>query len=204
MLALDGFERRRERKKEGIIKAALELFKTHGIKKVSIAEIAKKANVSPATIYNHFGDKNGLACDAVKKIVVDKYSKYRDVIDSDKPFHEKIGMITLDKMEMVDEYDEELIEKYIFSSPELEESINQIYENDVKKNWEKIFKEGKEQGYIDENISNEALFLYLDIISKGTDAYRNMFKNTKKNMKLIKELNNLFCYGLYKKEINLD
>jgi AcrR family transcriptional regulator len=201
---LDGFERRRKRKKESIRRAALELFKIHGIKKVSIAEIAEKAHVSPATIYNHFTDKNGLACDVIKQIVMDKYNKYRDIINSDKPFPEKIRMITLDKMTMVNDYDEELIEKYVFSSPELEGFINKVYQDDVKKNWEKIFREGKEQGYIDEKLSNEALFLYLDIIRKGTDAHMDIFKETKKNMKIIKELNNLFSYGLYKKEIKLD
>ena len=200
---MDGFERRRERKKEGIRKAALELFKIHGIKKVSIAEIAKRANVSPATIYNHFGDKNGLACDVIKQIVIDKYSKYREIIDSDKPFPEKIRMITLDKMAMVDDYDEDLIEKYAFSSPELEAFINQIYQKDIKKNWEKLFREGKEQGYIDENMSTETLFLYLDIIRKGIGAHMDIYKEPKKNLKLIKEINSLFYYGLYKKEIKL-
>lgn len=201
---MDGFERRRKRKKESIRRAALELFKIHGIKKVSIAEIAEKAHVSPATIYNHFTDKNGLACDVIKQIVMDKYNKYRDIINSDKSFPEKIRMITLDKMTMVNDYDEELIEKYVFSSPELEGFINKVYQDDVKKNWGKIFREGKEQGYIDEKLSNEALFLYLDIIRKGTDAHMDIFKETKKNMKIIKELNNLFSYGLYKKEIKLD
>jgi AcrR family transcriptional regulator len=69
---LDGFERRRERKKESIRRAALELFKINGIKKVSIAEIAKKAHVSPVTIYNHFGDKNTLTCDVIKQSLMEK------------------------------------------------------------------------------------------------------------------------------------
>jgi len=201
---MDGFERRRERKKEGIRKAALELFKTNGTIKVSIDEIARKAHVSQATIYNHFGDKNGLACDVIKQIVMDKYREYKDIIDSDKPFPEKIRMITLDKIEMANDYDEELIEKYAFSSPELTDFINKVYQNDVKRNWEKIFNEGKEQGYIDKNTSTESLFLFLDIIRKGMEAHMEIFKEPKKNLKLIKEINNLFYYGLYKKEIKLD
>ncbi len=201
---MDGFERRRQRKKEGIRRAALELFRIRGIKKVSIAEIAGKAHVSPATIYNHFGDKNSLACEVIKQIVIDKYSKYRSIIDSDKPFPEKIRMITLDKIEIANDYDKELIEKYAFSSPELADFINEAYQDDVKSNWEKIFKEGREQGYIDKNKSAEALFLYLDIISKGMDVHMDIFKEPKKNLELIKELNNLFYYGLYKKEIKLD
>jgi len=201
---LDGFERRRERKKEGIRKAALELFKAYGVKKVSIAEIAKRAHVSPATIYNHFGDKNTLACDVIKQILIEKYIKYRDIIDSDKPFPEKIKTITLDKMGFTDEYDEELIEKYAFSSQELSDLVDRKYEDEIKRIWKKIFKEGKEQGYIDRNLSNETLFIYLDIIRKGFKAHMELFKDVKGNLKLIKELNDLFFYGLYRKEIKLE
>jgi AcrR family transcriptional regulator len=201
---LDGFERRRERKKESIRHAALELFKINGIKKVSIAEIAKKAHVSPVTIYNHFGDKNTLACDVIKQSLTEKLNQYRDIMNSDEPFPDKIRMIILDKMAMVNDYDEELIEKYTFGSPELAEFINNVYENDVKKIWGKIFKEGKGQGYIDKDSSNKAMFLYLDMIRKGADDYVNLYRNPKKNMKMIKELNNLIFHGLFNKGIKLN
>ena len=52
---MDGFNRRKEQKKESIRRAALELFKVYGFKKVSINDIASKAGVSQVTIYNHFG-----------------------------------------------------------------------------------------------------------------------------------------------------
>ncbi|MGD9143634.1 MAG: TetR family transcriptional regulator, partial [Dehalococcoidia bacterium] len=37
---MDGFERRKEQKKENIRRAAIELFQNHGFKKVSISDIA--------------------------------------------------------------------------------------------------------------------------------------------------------------------
>jgi AcrR family transcriptional regulator len=42
---MDGFERRKEQKKESIIRAALDLFMQHGFKKVSVNDVAVKANV---------------------------------------------------------------------------------------------------------------------------------------------------------------
>ncbi len=201
---MDGFERRRERKKESIRRAALELFKINGIKKVSIAEIAKKAHVSPVTIYNHFGDKNTLACDVIKQSFMEKINQYRDIMNSDEPFPNKIRMIMLDKMAMANDYDQELIEKYAFGSPELAEFINKVYEGDIKKIQVEMLKEGKEQGYIDKNLSNEAIFLYLDMVRKGTDAYVYLYKNPKKNIRMLRELNNLIFYGIFKKAIKLN
>ena len=58
---LDGFTRRKEQSKEDIRRAAWELFSQFGVMKVSIADIARKAGVSQATIYNHFGSKEALA-----------------------------------------------------------------------------------------------------------------------------------------------
>ena len=44
-------------KKEDILKAAKELFSMYGYKKVSMNEIAEKANVTKKTIYSYFKDK---------------------------------------------------------------------------------------------------------------------------------------------------
>jgi AcrR family transcriptional regulator len=204
VLKLDGFERRRERKKESIRHAALELFKINGIKKVSIAEIAKKAHVSPVTIYNHFGDKNTLACDVIKQSFVEKLNQYRDIMNSDEPFPNKIRMIMLDKTAMANDYDEELIEKYTFGSPELAVFINKVYEDDIKTIWVEILREGKEQGYIDKNMSIEAIFLYWNMLRKSADVYVDLYKNPKKNTRMIKELNNLIYYGLFQKALKLN
>jgi AcrR family transcriptional regulator len=62
---LDGFQRRRELKKSHILQAALALFMEFGIQKVSIKEIAAKANVSQVTIYNYFGGKDQLVHDVI-------------------------------------------------------------------------------------------------------------------------------------------
>lgn len=57
---MDGFEKRREQKKRNILEAALALFMEYGIQRVSITEIAKKANVSQVTIYTYFESKENL------------------------------------------------------------------------------------------------------------------------------------------------
>jgi len=90
---MDGFQRRREQKKQNILEAALALFMDYGIQKVSIAEIAKKANVSQVTIYNYFENKHKLIHDVFIYYVDNAFSNFEIVIKSDRPFPEKIKQI---------------------------------------------------------------------------------------------------------------
>lgn len=49
-----------EKTRQDIARAARELFAVYGFKKVSMDEIAAKANISKKTIYNHFDSKGSL------------------------------------------------------------------------------------------------------------------------------------------------
>jgi AcrR family transcriptional regulator len=55
---------RRERKKretrEHIAEAALALFAARGFERVTVAEVARRADVAPATVFNHFPTKEDL------------------------------------------------------------------------------------------------------------------------------------------------
>lgn len=47
-------------KKAAILSAAVELFTSHGFDGVTMDAVAKRANVSKATVYNHYGNKDQL------------------------------------------------------------------------------------------------------------------------------------------------
>ncbi|MGD9142667.1 MAG: TetR/AcrR family transcriptional regulator, partial [Dehalococcoidia bacterium] len=106
---MNGFERRTEQKKESIRRAAIELFQLYGFNKVSIGDIARKANVSHVTIYNHFGSKEELIRDVIKTVTYDMIEKSREIIDGDKPFLEKINQIIFRKSSLAGQYQGELI-----------------------------------------------------------------------------------------------
>ena len=72
---MDGFARRKEQSKEEIRKAAWELFSQFGVDKVSMTDIARKAGVSPATIYNNFDSKEALAREFVSGMVEELVSR---------------------------------------------------------------------------------------------------------------------------------
>ena len=53
-------ERQRERRRRDIVDAAWDLFGEKGFDETSIEEVAARAEVGPATVYNYFGSKNEL------------------------------------------------------------------------------------------------------------------------------------------------
>ena len=88
---MDGFTRRKEQSKEEIRKAAWELFSQFGVDKVSIANIARKAGVSQATIYNNFGSKEALTREFVTTAVEHLVNRVQEVLTPEKPYREKMA-----------------------------------------------------------------------------------------------------------------
>jgi AcrR family transcriptional regulator len=71
-------KKQREKRESAIIKAAMGLIAEKGYRNTSIEEIAAKAEVGPATVYNYFGSKSGLIVsvfDDVKDMMLRKGEK---------------------------------------------------------------------------------------------------------------------------------
>ena len=64
-------------KRKKILGIAEKLFNRFGIKKTGVDEIAKLANVAKGTIYNYFGDKEGL----IRELIKEKISSFEDRIE---------------------------------------------------------------------------------------------------------------------------
>ena len=53
-------DRKKARRREDILNAASALFAAKGIDATTMAEIADAVDVSPPTIFNYFGNKDGI------------------------------------------------------------------------------------------------------------------------------------------------
>ena len=193
---MNGFKRKKEQKKWVILEAALELFKIHGFKKVSISDIARKADVSQVTIYNHFGSKDGLIREVVKALLLRILEKAREIIREDKSFPEKLEAIVFDKTKIASEYHGELMQAAIQSDPEMRSWIESWWERDARQVTIDLIEEGKRQGYIHTQQAEEAIVLYLEILRRGVFASPDLLANMRPDLELYRELNNLFIYGL--------
>ncbi|HEY96066.1 MAG TPA: TetR/AcrR family transcriptional regulator [Dehalococcoidia bacterium] len=193
---MNGFERRKERKKESIIRAALELFAQYGFKKVSVSDIAQKADVSPVTVYNHFISKEGLIKATLIFLGTEMLNKYREIIRSEGDFAEKLETIVFDKVGMASQFSGELRSMIIDETGEYQQYFNEVLANDIMLATLELFDEGKKQGYISRYISNEAIITYLEILRAGIASSRMLNAAKEAYPRLVTELNQLFLYGL--------
>ena len=65
-------------KKKKILEMTETLFNRFGVKRTGMDEIAKLSNVAKGTLYNYFGDKEGL----FKELVKDKISAFENALES--------------------------------------------------------------------------------------------------------------------------
>jgi len=171
---MNGFERRKEQKKNSIRRVALELFKVYGFNKVSMNDIARKAGVSQVTIYNHFGSKEELVRDVIKTLCVNLLGKYRAIIKGEGPFLEKLETILLDKTRIVGQFQGELIQTAIHNDPEIQQFIEPMWQPEISQLTVDFLLEGKEEGCVDPGLSDEAILVYFEILRKGIQAGFNI------------------------------
>lgn len=189
---MDGFQRRREQKKQNILEAALLLFMDFGVQKVSISDIAKKANVSQVTIYNYFESKHNLVNEVFLYYIDKAISNFEKVIYSDIPFPEKIKMLIFNKKEIASSINEEFYQ-YLMKEFSTEGNyIEKIYAEKAVPYLNLLFKEGKENGYIDQNLSEEAMLFYIYMLKD----YIQREEVYQKILPLTEDITNIFFYGI--------
>lgn len=195
MNKMNGFQRRREQKKDNILEAATTLFLEYGVQKVSIAEIANKAEVSQVTIYNYFESKHNLIHEVFIYYVNRSSDAFEQIVHSNIPFPEKIKQIIFNKKEVAKQIHEEFY-RYIMAEYAADENyMEKIYVNKIIPYFTQLFKEGKEQGYIDPNLSNEAILFYIKMLQEYSQQ-ENIYE---KILPLAEDITNIFFYGMFGK-----
>jgi len=197
---MDGFERRRKQKKKAILEAALALFMKYGAQKVSVAEIAKEANVSQVTIYNYFESKDNVIDQVIRFYVDQIWDEMKRLFRSDIPYEEKIKqMISLKNVSdptTSPAFFEEMLKDYATGKSYVEE----VYLNEGLPMLIDFVNEGKEQGYIDPSLSNEAILFYLQMFQE----YMRREDVAQALLPLSEDFTKLFFYGIAGQKENVN
>ncbi len=193
---MKAYERRIERNKERILRATLELFQVHGIKKTTTHDIAQKAGVSPATVYNHFGSKEDLVRATVKYFLTGVAADFRKIVEGDLSFLKKLEQIILYKSDMFGQYQGELLQTLISEDPEIRQLVDSVSQVEITPYVIDFYEEGKRQGYINPELSTKTIMLFSEIMRKGTAAESSLSEDTEHNRKLLQELTPLYLYGI--------
>jgi len=196
---MDGFEKRRQQKKDSILRAAKELFKQYGFKKVSVAEIAKRASVSQVSIYNFFGSKENLKQELSKKLVNDNFLEMMDILKSQDTIKLKFEKLLISKINFLKSIFEYFFPKYLENDISFEENLVEEVTQKFKNPILNLIDEGKKKGIFDDSISAQAITTYLEIIQYYFFNNPSALAKFNNNPELTREIPSLFLSALMKK-----
>lgn len=196
---MNGFERRTEQKKDKIRTAALELFCTYGPDKTSVNEIAQRAGVSPASVYNYFGSKEGLMKDTIINLLESSWKLREGLWNSELPFPELLKRSVTMKDDFYDKIDLDNFLELLNSNIEIKKHIDDFNKKRYPRIVQKFIEKGRREGYISKEISLEAAMVYLTMYQ---DVLQRPEMKKRINNELLKELLDLMIYGLAGQPIN--
>jgi AcrR family transcriptional regulator len=193
---MNGFERRREEKKEAILYAAKELFKQYGFNKVSIAEIAKKASVSSVSIYNFFESKENLKNQLLKKLWEDYYQTIMSIVNSDETIQKKIEKFFFTIADYSRNYTTNFLAQSLRSQLEIEENFTEVQLASIEKAMSSLLEQGKKEGVIKNNITTATMLNFIDMFRYYIINNSQASINYDKNPQLLNELISLILTAL--------
>jgi AcrR family transcriptional regulator len=193
---VNGYELRKQRKRDAIKRAATDLFNAYGIKKVSVAEIARKANVNPVTVYNHFHDKSELIRVIVKDLLHAEWAKYRKILENDLPFLKKLQLLVSTKAEWARVNDNSLLGTALAEEQQIGELVASFFEKKVTPRLADFLRDGQRQGAVRKDLSVSSLSLYIEMFTNLLRAHPTLFADKDHLRKSTQEIWSLFLHGL--------
>ncbi|MFD9628856.1 TetR/AcrR family transcriptional regulator [Peribacillus muralis] len=189
---MNKYEIRTQKKKDSIIQAALELFRDKGYTNVSINEIASHSGVSSVSIYNYFGNKEGVIKECARFLMQETTQIVNDLLLENISFKEKL----LRALSICAEKPHQLLEEY-FSQEALHDTVFvDLYKesaNEIRRDILQVFIEsGKQEGTIDASISTETVMEFLDIAASIQANWETKEDHQTKTA----EIGKLILYGL--------
>jgi AcrR family transcriptional regulator len=179
-----------------IVETSKDLFFKHGIRRITIEEICRKAGVSKMTFYKHFRNKSQLVKMILDIIVEENFAKYRSVMNrTDITFEEKVRLMIQMKMEGISNFGDEFYDDYMVkNNPDL---AAYIQENSGKVLREVLndFKNARQMGYIRKDIKPEFIMFFMThIFDLAKDTRLLMLYEHPQEV--IMELTNFLFYGI--------
>ncbi|WP_214826305.1 TetR/AcrR family transcriptional regulator [Exiguobacterium algae] len=157
---MDGFTKRTEEKQQAILHAAYELM-LEKQSRFTISELARKASVSPVSIYNYYGSKEQVILSVISRMTEEQMNWIDEQIQSRVAFEHLIVNILTRKIETAALFDE-VITKMIQTDPHWEQLATKGYTA-----FAHLIEYGKEQGAIDANLSTESYLRYVQLMQQA-------------------------------------
>lgn len=191
---------KRNQKRNDILNSATNSFVTKGYKKTSIAQIAKEAHASQVTLYKYFPSKIELAREVMIKMIVDGYAAYDEKLEqSNMNFKEKIESILDFGSEEVNHVNKDFMDFMIdeFQAANGDDHVMKAYNKGKEGFWRKILKQGRAEKMINDDIQDEVVLMYVDmILSYFMNPAKSISTKNLVTKKYSNGLAHIFFYGI--------
>jgi AcrR family transcriptional regulator len=157
---------RSQKKVDSIVVNASRLFVQHGYHKVTMESVAQYANVSKVTLYKYFRDKQVLYEHIIKLNYVTEYNEIVDIISSHVPYDEKVDEVVKACIRKYYDHSKPVFDNEITLSYEVQKEINE-YTIRIAQERIKLYNQGRIEGFIDEEVTDDTLDLFFDVVQNG-------------------------------------
>jgi len=192
---MNGHERRRQRISDRIKKVALELFSNYGIDKVSMDEVAIKAQVSKVTIYKYFHSKEELRQEVVDLYINEVLATTEKILQGDMDLLEKLKL-ALGAGAVFSKLTDN---RALFAILDAERQAG--YTRRFKEIMRNFFEQGKQAGYIDSKLSFDLLYLYYEIFQAGMMVKSVEVAHILSDPQSLNQFLDLYYFGIFRKKI---
>ncbi len=195
---MDGFERRKARSREEIRRAAEELFSRFGADRVSMSDIAHRAGVSQATIYNNFGSKENLVRDYHSTVMKKVASRLRGVVTMKKSWVDKFGGFLQSWIDIADRYRFEIGSPSGLAGPaeQGEARSHEMIAEEIEGSIREFIKDGREHGDLRPDLSDEAVMTYLSFFQQGIANNPEIHERILRDAGFAEDILALFMHGV--------
>lgn len=182
-------------KKTQILKTAKDLFWRFGVKRISVEEICKEANVSKMTFYKFFSNKIELAQFIIHKTIGKSLEDFKNLVNSNSSFEEKVHQMFVLKYEAAKDISKEFVND-IYRNPEL--GLQKQMEKMALESmniFSTFLEDSKKKGLIRKEVNIQFIIAYMNNVSQMMDNPEIM-SIYKKPENLVMEAMNFCFYGI--------
>ena len=196
---MNGHDRRRKRIKERILTSALELFTSAGADKVNMDTIATRARVSKVTIYKYFFSKENLRQEIIKRYIDESLAAIQELLDSDLNFLEKLKITLVAQLKSLKVAGSQALFDLLEEDSQSEGKGQDSLRNRIREIMYRFYEEGMQEGYIDESLSFETLYLFSEIFQAGFKARWSDYAPNSVDAETLEQLVQLCFYGIIRR-----
>jgi len=170
--AMNGFEKRTERKKRQVLDAAFQLLNSgDGFDRVTVDEIARQAGVGKTTIFKYFGSKDNLIREVFRDFLRRMGEEAKQIVAENRPFEETLIALSRNKIRYLEQINPRFyLELMEYATKKDDDGLSLMMREYQEKNLNlmlDLFHRGRKEGKVDLKYSDEFLLIFFEALVEG-------------------------------------